>query len=250
MKLGERLLKYCKDNEVSFSSLNKRILVINHNAMQAILNDDKYSSLIAKKIADRLGPEFEQYIILNECVSCGKKFAGRLNARCCSAKCSRIYSNNSRAEKDRLSTKNPPVRNKDGNTLQEVFINYLEEKDVSYRIIANEIKMSHQTLNNIKLYNKYSDYTAKLLADYLGAPFEVFPIRRSCVVCGDSYYSKHQNSIRCPECSEGRLKAKKQVNENVRRKPDKGISETALLAKESEKTYGYYVAMERLSQGG
>ena len=156
----------------------KRILVINHNAMQAILNDDKYSSLIAKKIADRLGPEFEQYIILNECVSCGKKFAGRLNARCCSAKCSRIYSNNSRAEKDRLSTKNPPVRNKDGNTLQEVFINYLEEKDVSYRIIANEIKMSHQTLNNIKLYNKYSDYTAKLLADYLGAPFEVFPITK------------------------------------------------------------------------
>lgn len=248
MTLGERLLKYCKDNDFSASGLYRKVLGINSTVQQAIIDNDLYSSLTAKRIADKLGPEFEQYIVLNECVNCGKKFVGKLNTRCCSSECSKVYTKTKGNERWRNES---PTKNENGNTLQEVFVNYLEEKDMSYRIIANEIRVSHQTLNNIRLYNNYSDYTAKLLADHLGGLFETFPIRRNCTVCGNFYYSSHKSSIRCPKCSNSRLKARKKVKEElgIKRKPDKGISETALLAKESEKTYGYYVAMERLSQG-
>ena len=251
MKLGERLLKYSKENDFSVSGLYRKVLGINSTVQQAIIDNDRYSSLTAKRITDKLGPEFEQYIVLNECVNCGKKFVGKLNVRCCSSECSKVYTNNTKTKGNERWRNESPTKNENGNTLQEVFVNYLEKKDVSYRIIANEIRVSHQTLNNIRLYNNYSDYTAKCLADYLGGLFETFPIGRSCTMCGDLYYPSHQRSIRCPKCLDFRREARKKVKEElgIKRKPDKGIAETALLAKESKKTYGYYVAMERLSQG-
>lgn len=145
MKLGERLINYADDNDITYNHLCVKVLKINRQIMDDIINCDIYSAKVAKKIANILGPEYEQYIIPNRCQYCGKEFIGRLHQKCCCAKCSEMY-------------------------------------------------RSHGTKKGVVI-----------------------------------------REVRT-----------RKVNENVRRKPDEGISETALLAKESKKTYGYYVAMERL----
>lgn len=91
MKLGERLINYADDNDITYNHLCVKVLKINRQIMDDIINCDIYSAKIAKKIANILGPEYEQYIIPNRCTYCGKEFIGRLGVNYCSTSCNSKY---------------------------------------------------------------------------------------------------------------------------------------------------------------
>ncbi len=91
MKLGERLINYADDNDITYNHLCIKVLKTNRQIIDDIINYDIYSAKVAKKIANILGPEYEQYIIPNRCQYCGKEFIGRLGVNYCSPACNTKY---------------------------------------------------------------------------------------------------------------------------------------------------------------
>ena len=90
MTLGERLINHTDQHGIAISTMFKKI-GISPVTVQDIIENNKYSPYIAKRIADALGDEFQQYVIPTRCQFCGKEFYGRLGAKFCCVKCSQQY---------------------------------------------------------------------------------------------------------------------------------------------------------------
>ena len=93
-------------------------------------------------------------------------------------------------------------------TLQSVLIEYLKQSGVGYRMVAREIGLSATTLNTLRLHGEYSQHTARLLEVNYGGAFSGFAIAKKCKDCGDDFYPKRRDHIRCQECAVNHQKSK------------------------------------------
>lgn len=91
MKLGERLVNYAEDNDITYNHLCVKVLKINRQIIDDIIDCDIYSAKVATKIANILGDDYKQYIIPNRCQYCGKEFIGKLGVKYCSPICNSRY---------------------------------------------------------------------------------------------------------------------------------------------------------------
>ena len=73
MTLGERLSKYCGDNDTNIRAVAEKIDVP-EGTLYNISRGRHYSAIIAQKISDGLGKEFECYIKKTICSTCNKSF--------------------------------------------------------------------------------------------------------------------------------------------------------------------------------
>lgn len=91
MKLGERLINYADDNDITYNHLCVKVLKISRLIIDDIIDCDIYSAKVATKITNVLGDDYKQYIVPNRCQYCGKEFIGRLGVNYCSTSCNSKY---------------------------------------------------------------------------------------------------------------------------------------------------------------